>query len=43
METTEKAIPDDSSQKNIYSRIEPDLSTFTVEQLEKALTELDNL
>ena len=30
-------------QKNIYSRIQPDLSNFTIQELEKALQELEKL
>lgn len=31
-----------TEQKNIYSRIQPDLSNFTVQELENALKEIDN-
>lgn len=31
-----------SQPKNIYSRIEPDLSVFTVEELERALKAVDS-
>ena len=34
---------DTINNKNIYSKIVPDLSCFTTEELEKALNELDNL
>lgn len=38
------ALPTElTEQRNIYSRIQPDLSRFSVEELEKALKELDNL
>lgn len=41
MITNKNEFNEQSQPKNIYSRIEPDLSAFTVQELERALKAVD--